>query len=213
MAEQDFVFRPELATVFRTEVAHVDIIVRDIVLGVGIGLRHAGIDLCRHARREHVSHAGESPLLAAPVLAQRVLLLERVMWEVKNGHEGEFVREHIVREMRQRTIAGEDPVRCLRLGGIGQLSRAQQLYRQHVGRLKEVLKRPAEGLKERYALAVGLAGVVGNKLLQLLLCTVCRRPKGAHLLFTTRIVHRLCRFCRFGCACRQAYHRADRHAE
>ena len=78
--------------------------------------------------------------------------------------------------MRERTVTGQNPIGCLRVSGIGQLGWTKQLYRQQVCRLKNLLECLTQRLKERYALAVGLTGVVRNKLLQLFLCTVCRRP-------------------------------------
>ena len=63
VAEQDFIFRPEFATVLGAQVAHVDIVVGDIVLGIGVGLCQSGIYRSRYARGEHIAQTRHSPLL------------------------------------------------------------------------------------------------------------------------------------------------------
>ena len=112
MAQQHLVFRPQgFLLVFGTQATHIDVIPRDIVLRLSKSLGDTGIDLSRHTRGEHISQTRHRPLLTSPFLAQGILFLQAIMRKIDDGDKRQLVGKHIVREMRQRTVAGHDPIR------------------------------------------------------------------------------------------------------
>ena len=121
VTEQNLILRPQLPTIVGAQIAHVDVVIGYVVLGIGISLRQCCIDSRRYACGKHVAHASHCPLLASPRLAQCVLLLQGEVREVQYAYKSQTVGKHIVGEMCQRTISRHNPIRCLRLGSIGQL--------------------------------------------------------------------------------------------
>ena len=131
MRKQDHVFRKQQFPFFVQHMAHINIVGRDV--DVGIAFRIAGgLQGCRRdAFGEHVAQAGISPGL--PVGAQLLFLFQRVMGEVEHDDECDFVLIEVVLQMGARAVGAEHLV-----DGVERAGRLVQILHQAEGHLVEV---------------------------------------------------------------------------
>ena len=139
VGKQHHILVPEPPPVLRKQAAHIDIVVGNVVLRIGIRLRHLLLHASRHTGGEHIAHAGCRPLEARPTAAERVLLRQSIVREVEDSEKRHLVGEHVVAEMCHGAVSTHYPIGLARGSGVGQLRWLEQLHRQHIRRLVATL--------------------------------------------------------------------------
>ncbi len=93
--------RKQAAAVRRDQVVHVDVVVGDVGLGLGVRLPDPLVRGGGHARLELLGEARLGPLPPRPAHALGHALLQRREREVQERDEGELVAEHVVGHVRR----------------------------------------------------------------------------------------------------------------
>ena len=97
---------------------HQDVVVRDVVLGVGVCPTQLELRSSRHALGEALGEPHLRPLPAAPARPGGRSLLEAREREVEQDDEGQLVLEPVVAQMSRGLVAGEHEVDRKRRPGL-----------------------------------------------------------------------------------------------